>query len=565
MKQIELPRKFIDKFPNMNHNKMMKYWNRYLQVNSKHLLFTRGFYESTINVSIDDIRRECSSFVYNDKRHYVWNEFYEVYPFFSIDQKGFTGYNTRIKMFDRKIQQLIDFNQRDEFIESFIETTRLDEYEIVPVNMKSLANYIKDCRARIKNQDYDRSYIETIERNLRQAQAVKMIAEWRFKGGHGKHELIQLPNKSPFGRTYYKGINLQNLSKEVRSAALGDHIQLDLSNAALAIKLMYVEDLVKDVKNEYNDPLWGLFTYTKEYIDKKVAIRKRLAKHIQHFYDGEALVKRAMAAIMFGATATSKSWIDSKGDMQASAISDIIMNQEDRTRFLTDPWVISFVNEQKQINEVIIDDYIKDPENLSALKAIPDMLNGRGQLRKQAAISYIFQHVETAIMDQIVEIVKEHNLSILGRIHDAILLDSVTPECLIDIRQFLRDNSRYLKIERNDVDGYTGRLLNSTQTYEQEVAEHRSFIIEQEKKVAALVGKEPHNPYAKPKFSYQPQEGDGFYAGHYDGGNHTQYDPDNDSSLEEMTEPERKHHYKIVGFDPTIDRFPPDIKKLLNR
>lgn len=520
MKQIELPRKFIDKFPNMNHNKMMKYWNRYLMVNSKHLLLTKAFYESSISISLKKMKDECSSFIYENKRHYIWNEFYQVYPFFYITKKGSTGHNTEVKMFDRKIQQLIDFNQRDEFIESFIETTRIDEYETVPVNMKSLANYIKDCQARIKNKDNDRNYIQAVERNLRQAQAIKMIAEWRFNGGHGQHELIQLPNKSPFGRTYYKGVNLQNISKEVRSAVLGDHMQLDLANAALAIKLMYVENLVKDVKNDYDDPLWGLFTYTKEYIDKKSAIRKRLAKHIQHFYDGEALVKRAMAAIMFGATAVSKSWTDTKGQVRASAISDIIMNEEDRTRFLTDPWVMQFVREQKEINEVIIDDYTKDPETLAELKAIPDMINGRGQLRKQAAISYIFQHIETAIMDQIANIVKDHNLTTICRIHDAILLESVTPECLVDIRQFLKDNSRYLKIERDEIDGYKGRLLDSTQTYEQEVQEHRQLILQQERIAAAAVGKQPHNPYAKPKFSYQSNETEGFYRGLYNGSQH---------------------------------------------
>ncbi len=38
-------------------------------------------------------------------------------------------------------------------------------------------------------------------------------------------QLIQIINKSNFGRVYYKGVNLQSVDKEIRVIALGDCIE----------------------------------------------------------------------------------------------------------------------------------------------------------------------------------------------------------------------------------------------------------------------------------------------------------------------------------------------------
>jgi hypothetical protein len=241
--------------------------------------------------------------------------------------------------------------------------------------------------------------------------------------------LPQIPKPSPYGRVYYKGINIQNVSKEVRIACLGEHYTYDLNAAVYAIKLMMVKKILK----EQGIDDFGHFTYTKEYLDWKSPLRKHLSKHITAYEDGEKLVKEAITAIGFGARIGGGSWLID-GEWHTTSIEDIIMNPNDRKNFMNDPWIKSFVKEQQTMTKLISEDFIKSDGFVESVINIPNMFKN-DKIRKSQVMSYVFQHTEKAIMDIITE-----NIPVIARVHDSFITKrKLTGEETIKIKMMLNE------------------------------------------------------------------------------------------------------------------------------
>ena len=420
---LRVPSEFSQKFPDMTDQKAQKHYNTYLSALRKMLLRRMPFTKSNyVFISLKTLGDTMGDFQYQNKRYYVWKEFKDIRPFFNIidDKKG-NGRkkgnpferNSEVYIMNQKlVDLLIDTADTDELVTMYygeLTPNDIDTLELVPVDMESLQNYIDVTTREIEKSDKNSKHESVLYRNLRQAKYVKIITNY-FYNVYNKYVLPQIPKSSPYGRVYYKGINIQNVTKEVRSAILGEHYVYDLNAAVYAIKLMMTKDILK--KNGIDD--YGHFVYTKEYLEWKSSLRKQLAKHITAYKDGEKLVKEAITAIGFGARIGGGSWLID-GEWHTTSIEDIIMNPNDRKNFMNDPWIKKFVKEQQAMTKIIAEHYISDNQFVDKLRDIPNMFKNN-RIRKSQVMSYLFQHTEKLIMDMITQ-----DIPVIARVHDSFI------------------------------------------------------------------------------------------------------------------------------------------------
>ena len=534
---LRVPQEFLDKFPEMSQEKAQKHYNTYLDSLRQLLLKRMPFVKSNYTyLALDKLWYE--RFYYKNTTYYIYKEFNTIRPFFyAPDNKKGNGrkkgnpfeLNSEVYMFNQKlIDLLIDSGDTDELVSLYYgDITDPDQLEVVPIDMHSLNAFIENTLREIELSTKNSKHEATLYRNLRQAKYIKIICEF-FSQAYGKYVLPQIPNLSSYGRMYYKGINIQNVTKEVRTACLGNHCVYDLNAAVYAIKLMMVRKILKD----HNIDDYGHFTYTKEYLDWKNPIRKKLGLHITKYPDPEKLVKEAITAIGFGARIGGGSWqVD--GEWQTTSIEDIIMNPVDRHNFMNDPWIKAFVREQHAITTIITDEYKNDKSFVASVMNVPNMFKNN-KIRRSQIMSYVFQHTEKAIMDQITS-----KIPVVARVHDSfITLNRLSNEQIIDIKYQLTNLEPLMTLDCQDFHAW---ISKDNQDDESDIDEQFS----------RLTGVHHVRPTIKLPRSNTKKTTEGYYDSECDYGQQ-EYDPENDDYVEAMTHEQRREHYRIMGHNPNI-------------
>lgn len=427
----------------------------------------------------------------------------------------------------------------------FADPSHTNLVDYTPIDLKSLNAFIQGN----EQLHYQNA---TIQKYHQEASLISQIAE--YFGG----KFPQIINESNFGRRYYKGMNLQNCSKVVRHAALGDCYEYDLNASVYAIKLN-ICSVIDPTKK---------FTYTSEYIENggkyKDSIRKRLAKScfgidesFEYFDDRLAVIKRAITAIGFGATKTSKGYFDKNNSWKQTSLQNIFSYQYQNTgkrfpyickmsntqklaldEFLTDPWMREFISEQDEMTNMIVN-YVKPQLNKDEH---PFLVDGRNAFNKARIMAYVYQSSERNIMDFANEYIEQSGGTVLLRVHDAIYTRE--PINLKElhwgiVQAFLSDTladwlgNKVICFEPQDHNGYTYQL------------EDESDIDEAFTK---LTGVQHTRSKYHIKTQYTPKQTEGFYDGGCDYGQQ-EYDPYNDRYIKDMTQSELKEHYRIVGYE----------------
>jgi len=543
---LRMPAEFIKKFPNLPINKAEKYYNQYLQRLREIWLRRLPFLNS--NYAYVSLNRLWDmEFRYEGKRYYIWKEFKDLRPFFveipekkGNGRKGVDSYqkNSEVYIMNQKLLDLlIDTADAKELVTIYYGEIDTDtKLESVPINIKSLNNFIKRTTKELEVCDKNTKLEATLYKNLRQAKYIKIISEFFYDPAVG-HTLPLIQNPSPYGRMYYKGINIQNVTKEVRSACLGDHHVYDLNAAVYAIKLYLVTEILK----QSNIDDFGHFVYTKDYLEWKEPIRKKLAMHVKSNRMGEKLVKEAITAIGFGARVGAGSWqID--GIWQTPAIEDILMNPQDRYRFVNDPWVKQFVREQQVMTKLISDYYISQPDFMQKIEHIPNMFKNNKPRRTQV-MSYVFQQCEKMIMDEITQFAP-----VIARIHDCFITkNQLSVDQILTIKQHLSQYHKLLTISHEEAQGWL------------------SDEVDDESDIDEAFSKLTGVQHTRPKIVL-PKVYTKHTEGHYDSvtdyGN-TEYDPEHDEMVRYMNYKQRQEHYRIIGHNP--NKLPPEIERLLQK
>lgn len=539
---IQLPEQFLKKFPEMSREKADKLHNKYLNITRK-LLFV-GLPHIQGDIIAFPLKKAfdlAGEFQYQNERYYVWKEFYAIQPFFNKhkEHNRWYGLMTEVKIIDQKyLDFLIDTGDSDILVEYCYSKYDQTNMVMIPIDMYSLTSYIDKTSYTLTTLNPEDSFYHKLLRNLRTAKYFKIISEY-FYDTYNEYMLPHIPSdKIAYGRRYYKGINLQNCSKEVRTAALGDHISYDLNAAAYAVKLILAESIYE----EYGKSFVGSFTYTKEYLDHKSEIRIELANTIKQYIPNHPntlkLIKEAMNAIGFGAKIHEGSW-EVDGLRKYSALHYIIYNKKARQAFTQHDFVVEFLKEQNTLNNIIYEYYSRNTDFICKVKDIPDMYNNNGKMLKSKVLAYLYQHMETMIMD----IVCEPIVPRLG-IHDSfIMMKPINNNTLIDIKSNLQNISPYLQLVKEEHSGWISHEIK------QQELEHQQFIEEQERIANKKYPELQHKKYTKP-YEFAKHHNDGMvYDSYDDGSQYDEYNPNVDNT-QQMTPEERNEHYRIIGYNP---------------
>jgi hypothetical protein len=380
------------------------------------------------------------------QRHYVWKTF-QSFPerIFSIRETG-SNLTERLTMADTNyswwdIMQAAGTPEQlaVEIYRPFAQQIQRDEFDLVPIHMSSLNNYIRSNRAHDRDAPQNRRLAQELDHNLKCAQAIQLLAE------ANDNCLMQVRSESTFGRRYYRGANLQNTPRIVRHAALGNCHEYDIESSVFAWKLSWFRAICAHVNHTQAMPA------TLEYLDHKQALRRRLAQSV---FDTEAnwavsVIKELITAIGFGAPARAQGY-QVENRFQKPALATIITARSRLDRALADAWLTEFIQEQKHMNDVIV-----AMGRVNGLdqewRSIPELQDRAGRLRPNSVIAYLYQSAEREILDWAENFCAESE--VLLTVHDCIY--TRRPVRLADFRSGIQAFGEFYRLEHTSHQAWT--------------------------------------------------------------------------------------------------------------
>ncbi len=290
----------------------------------------------------------------------------------------------------------------DEYIHS--------QFDPVKVDVRSLENYIVWL-----NQDARLLSQEKRTTAMRQARIVLGCSQ-AFNGWY-----LQRKKPSDFGRTYYEGVSVQNVNKELRRAMLGNCWEYDIRSSVIAWKMGYATSYLAQAPGDRN--IRGAFPATLNYLEDKGDFMRTVRLYVFRDHSREAadfqtkLLKQAFTAMSFGARLSTHGWQDNAGHWNNPALVDILKNPGDRNRFFNDVTVRAFIREQNTLDNYLFDQFKRHHPDLLKL---PCLQTQSGRVSKAKVLAYLYQHGETHVMDIVRAAAVAHGRTPIANVHDAI-------------------------------------------------------------------------------------------------------------------------------------------------
>lgn len=493
---IVLPQAFRTKFPDMKTEKAEKLFRRYLDAVADALLPVLGFASDGIAyLSTHKLFNACGTFNVNKARYSVWNEFKDLYPFFNILDQGSNlkatnnpwEKNTKVKIMNEdKLAILVNEKSPEHVFDALYDRDDMADAMGLPIDMANLERFIGNTEYEL-TKGPSGALRAKLEHNARQARLIAKVGQFTHEEV-GEAVLPLIPSKSPFGRTYYKGLNIQSVSKQVRSAILGHHYQYDMNAAVFAIKL-FLYGVLNGGDNEIRGTMLG--TQTRQYLAEKNHIRQRLAREC---FEGIIVpketalrsVKDALTAIGFGARTSGATWMGKNGQMEGTALTEVMKSPVARERFLADKWVQDFLAEQRVIEDAILEN-IKASEEWPAIQQIVASANkANGRVTRGGLLAYVYQQWETDIMDLAVGVLERNGIEVVARIHDAFIVRHKLSARIMDDIADAWDFREYMTLDCDEVREWVEpSFKRALDTADADLEAHRK-LIEQSEQQAAL-------------------------------------------------------------------------------
>lgn len=264
---------------------------------------------------------------------------------------------------------------------------------------------------------------------------------------------------SPFGRTYFEGLSVQNVHKELRRAMLGSCWEYDMRSSVVAWKMGFARDLLLEANTATDVRLY--FPATSLYLEDKADFMAT----VRYFtFAGNTalsndfqlgLIKQALTAISFGAKSNGSGWTDKSGAWKNPALIDILKNQSERDRFLADPTVKAFIDEQRTLDDFIFELVKRKSSELLALDCLQ---TASGRVSKAKVLAYLYQHAETQAMDFICTVACQNGHVPIARVHDAVFFRSrLGPDLKQELELSLHDATlnKYWHLSPKQLKRYT--------------------------------------------------------------------------------------------------------------
>ena len=354
--------------------------------------------------------------------------------------------NSMLKSTAQATAELIDHLYPD-FVECEANQTLDKVFDAVSIDIKSLENYMQWLRS-------GANMLTTSKRKqfLLQAHVILTVAKDKI-GFYYQRKL-----HSDFGRTYYSGISVQNVNKELRRAMLGNCWEYDIRSSVVAWKMGFATECIAALN--LSGTVRDYFKHTLSFLEDKKGLMKTL-KYLVFEKDSGVpnalqadLLKQAFTALSFGARKTAKAWVDQNGEWARPAMVEIFRIKEERDRFLNDVSVVGFVKEQAKLDDYLLNGIKQQRPDLLKL---PYLQTQSGSASKSKCVAFLYQHEETAVMEVVRDTVTAHGKTVLASIHDAIITkEKLGVELTSEIEQLMRDqtNNDYWRLGAKQLERY---------------------------------------------------------------------------------------------------------------
>jgi hypothetical protein len=342
-------------------------------------------------------------------------------------------------------------------------------FDLVPVDKESVKSYIIWLTTESEKISQEKKH-----QALRQARIILAISS--VMDDH----YVQRKKPSLFGRMYYEGTSVQNINKELRRAVLGNCWEYDIRSSVVAWKMGWAKQYV-DARGQGED-LRRIFSATLNFLEDKADFMGT----VQYFTFRDdspvhkdlqpKLLKQAFTAISFGARQNTTGWQNESGGWTNPALVDIIKNVNDRERFLADPTVQAYINEQS-ILDTHLYELVKATRRDLLSKSFLQTPSGRPS--KSKILAYLYQHDETEVMDIVCEIAAQHGREPIARVHDAIFFKrKLSVDLRHEIEMTMQDRTvnPYWRLSHKQLERYEPRYLD----LKMDEAAHRQRIAQEE-------------------------------------------------------------------------------------
>lgn len=313
---------------------------------------------------------------------------------------------------------------------------RLALFHSTDVDIESLKNFMR----LVLNKELGLNRTQE-ESTIYQAEFILRIAQVN----NGKlHQKIDM---KAFGRTYYEGLSVTNVSKLLRKAFLGDSWEYDSKSCSTAWKMSFAQEWY-DLKKHRKLSLRDKFNAMTWYLEKKSDFFSFVINHT--FLDSTLsqdkkieIVKEAMTALGFGARLGVGKWLGMNGEEKLTSLYEVFQkDMPTLTRFVNCSIVQKFNKEQQILNAYIIDKFSVD----SQWRVDMDLERSRKKMKsdfsKAQKVVWLFQHAETLMMDIVRTELQKLGKTVLANIHDAIVVrERLTDEELSTIEKMVRERT----------------------------------------------------------------------------------------------------------------------------
>ncbi len=290
-----------------------------------------------------------------------------------------------------------------------------DRYDLVDVDTESVKNYILKlarCEVLIEH--------EKQESDAHNSEYILRIAQLNNR------QLPQLKDKSDFGRNYYKNKSVQNVSKRVREAFLGNSWEYDCKSCSASWKMAFAWDYYNSKKRhkvafeESFNALTLYLDYKSDFFDEVIDKTYLAERPYSHEYKAK-VIKEAMTAIGFGAKLTVGTY-KSNGDTKHSSLYEVFDENKTLLRRFVDCTIVrEYCDEQQILNKYIVNKFATDATWLADMEA-SHIKQKRKPYKQNQKISWLFQHAETIMMKLVRDEVEKLGKTVLANIHDAIVV-----------------------------------------------------------------------------------------------------------------------------------------------
>lgn len=257
-------------------------------------------------------------------------------------------------------------------------------------------------------------------------------------------KLHQKIDKKAFGRTYYEGLSVTNVSKALREAMLGDSWEYDSKSCSTAWKMSFAQEW-HDLKKRRKLSLRDKFNAMTWFLEDKPNFYQYVSSHTfqqstLNQDEKTAILKEAMTALGFGAKLGVGKWLGMFGEEKMTSLYEVFKKDlATLTRFVNCPIVQKFNKEQQLLNKYIVEKYSVDAQWHIDMDLERQRKNMKDDFSQAQKVVWLFQHAETVMMNIVRKKLQKLGKTVLANVHDAIVVrERLTASELLAIEKLVR-------------------------------------------------------------------------------------------------------------------------------